>query len=187
MRVITYIVVTCLLTLAVTSYKTAQQEADKYSANTKNSEEQLHKILSERKPIETRVSATPVPTNTPTPTVVAQTPIATPKPVLKAVSNVPGNCEQYRPIIAQYGWNVDTAMFVMSKESGCNPNSVSSTNDHGLFQLNNQPVYDPAANVAIAYGKYVAGRIGANNWSAWYAVCTPGNNPQPKYPGINCQ
>lgn len=98
-----------------------------------------------------------------------------------------GSCEDYRGLVSQYSWNADTALLVMSLESGCDPNAVSPTNDHGLFQLNGQPVYDPAQNIAIAYGKYVGGRVGSNNYSAWYAVCSPGNNPQPKYPGIHCQ
>lgn len=109
------------------------------------------------------------------------------QPAPKPVAVASGGCELYRGILSQYGWNVDTAMFVMSKESGCNPNAISPTNDHGLFQLNNTMVYDPAQNIAIAWTKYVSGRVGSNNWSAWYAVCTPGNYPQPKYPGIKCQ
>lgn len=110
--------------------------------------------------------------------------VSAPAPV--AVKYAVG-CELYRPLLAQYNWPTEAAMLVMTKESGCNPNAVGPTNDHGLFQLNNQPVYNPAANIAIAYGKYVGGRVGANNWSAWYAVCTPGNNPQPKFAGIHCQ
>lgn len=95
-----------------------------------------------------------------------------------------GGCEQYRPLVSQYSWPVEAAMLVMLKESGCRANAVSPTNDHGLFQLNGQRVYDPAENIRIAYGKYVGGRVGVNNWSAWYAVCTP--NLVPKYPGIHC-
>lgn len=99
---------------------------------------------------------------------------------------VGGGCESYRPIIQRYfGSATPAAMIVMQKESGCNPNAVSPTNDHGLFQLNGQPVYDPEANIRIAYAKYVSPRRGTNpNWSAWYAVCTP--DLQPKYSGIWC-
>ena len=95
-------------------------------------------------------------------------------------------CEQYRGIVSQYPWDADTALFVMKKESGCNPNAVSPTNDHGLFQIHGEKIYDPAQNTARAYQKYEGGRVGANNFSAWYAVCSPGNNPQPKYAGIKC-
>lgn len=108
-------------------------------------------------------------------------------PQRASVKATGGNCEAYRPLISQYGWDINSAMLVMKYESGCNPSKDSSTNDHGLFQLHNQDVHDPAENVKIAYGKYVGGRVGANNWSAWYAVCTTGNNPQPKYDGIKCQ
>ena len=103
------------------------------------------------------------------------------------VASAKANCEAYRPLLEKYPWNVSIAMLVMSKESGCRPNAVSATNDHGLFQLHKQAIYDPAQNIAIAYAKYTGGRVGANNWSAWYAVCTPGNNPQPKYAGVHCQ
>lgn len=99
------------------------------------------------------------------------------------------NCEQYRSLVSQYDWNTDVAMLVMEKESGCDPNAVGRTNDHGLFQLNGVRIYDPAENIAYAYhNKYVNSRVGSpRNWSSWYAVCTPGNNPQPKFPGVHCQ
>lgn len=105
------------------------------------------------------------------------------KPAAVAVG---GGCESYRPLVQKYfGSATPAAMIVMQKESGCNPNAVSPTNDHGLFQLNGQPVYDPEANIRIAYGKYVSPRRGTNpNWSAWYAVCTP--DLIPKYSGIWC-
>lgn len=107
------------------------------------------------------------------------------KPAAVAVG-ISGNCESYRGLVQKYfGDATPAAMIVMQKESGCNPNAVSPTNDHGLFQLNQQPVYDPEANIRIAYAKYVSPRRGTNpNWSAWYAVCTP--NLVPKYAGIWC-
>lgn len=107
------------------------------------------------------------------------------KPAAVSVG-ISGNCESYRPLVQKYfGSATPAAMITMQKESGCNPNAVSPTNDHGLFQLNGQPVYDPEANIRIAYAKYVSPRRGTNpNWSAWYAVCTP--NLVPKYSGIWC-
>lgn len=103
-----------------------------------------------------------------------------------AASGVSGNCESYRPLVQKYfGQYTASAMTTMSKESGCNPNAVSPTNDHGLFQLNGQPIYDPEANIRIAYAKFVSPRRGTSpNWSAWYAVCTP--DLVPKYAGIWC-
>src|SRR3990167_4457593 len=78
-------------------------------------------------------------------------------------------CEQYRPLVAQYGWSVSVAMAVMKAESGCNPNAISPTNDHGLFQLNRIPIYEPAANIRYAYyNKYLKG-----GWSHW-TVCNKG-------------
>ncbi len=84
-------------------------------------------------------------------------------------------CALYEPIVRQhFGEATPAAMTVMQKESGCNPNAISPTNDHGLFQLNGMPIYDPAANVAAAYQKYINPRRGTTpNWSAWYAVCSP--------------
>jgi len=105
------------------------------------------------------------------------------KPAAVAVG---GGCESYRPLVQKYfGSATPAAMIVMQKESGCNPNAVSPTNDHGLFQLNQMAIYDPEANIRAAYAKYVSPRRGTNpNWSAWYAVCTP--NLVPKYDGIWC-
>lgn len=106
-----------------------------------------------------------------------------------ANNNQSGSCGRFRSLLAQYDWNVDIAMKVMKHESGCDPNATSPTNDHGLFQLNGVPIYDPAENIDYAYhNKYVNSRVGSpKNWSSWYAVCTPGSNPQPKYPGVHCQ
>lgn len=99
------------------------------------------------------------------------------KSVTVASKRATGGCEQYRPLVSQYGWNVDQAMVVMSRESGCRTTAVSPTNDHGLFQVNAtyhlakvggnlNALYDPATNIRIAYGIYAA----RGNWSAWYAV-----------------
>jgi soluble lytic murein transglycosylase-like protein len=107
------------------------------------------------------------------------------KPAAVSVG-ISGSCESYRPLVQKYfGAATASAMITMQKESGCNPTAVSPTNDHGLFQLNGQPVYDPEANIRIAYAKFVSPRRGTNpNWSAWYAVCTP--DLVPKYSGIWC-
>lgn len=78
-----------------------------------------------------------------------------------------GSCESYRGLVAQYSWNVNIALAIMRAESGCNPNAVSPTNDHGLMQLHGQAVYDPAANIAIAYAKYAA-----RGWQPWTAYNT---------------
>lgn len=103
-----------------------------------------------------------------------------------AASGVSGDCESYRGLVQKYfGQYTASAMTTMSHESGCNPNAVSATDDHGLFQLNGIRVYDPEENIRIAYSKFVSPRRGTSpNWSAWYAVCTP--NLVPKYTGIWC-
>ena len=78
-------------------------------------------------------------------------------------------CEAYRPLVSQYSWPIDTVLQIMYAESGCNPDAISSTNDHGLMQLHGIRIYDPAQNIAYAYNeKYLKG--GFRHWS----VCTKG-------------
>lgn len=99
------------------------------------------------------------------------------------------NCEQYRDeVSAEFPTApVEDVLFVMFKESECDENAISDTDDHGLMQLHGEPIYDPIKNLRRAYEKYLKPRRGTRpNFSAWYSVCTPGNNPVPKYPGINC-
>lgn len=81
-------------------------------------------------------------------------------------------CDAYRGIVAQYDWNVNTAMAIMRAESNCNSMARSPTHDSGLFQINdvhlaavdyNQPaLYDPATNVKVAYQVY-----SGSGWNAW--------------------
>jgi hypothetical protein len=87
------------------------------------------------------------------------------------------SCEVYRPLVAQYGWDVRTAMAVMQAESGCRPTAENPTDPHkicmgrrGLFQIGcdstkNYPgMLDPAANVAQAWAIYAA-----RGWQPWGA------------------
>jgi hypothetical protein len=94
-----------------------------------------------------------------------------------------------------FGHLTDQALFVAFEESGCQPKSVSKKNSNGskdfcLFQINNEAKTLGSLDACIkrAYEKFVDGRVGRENWSAWYAVCTAGKNPKPKYPDIisNC-
>ena len=79
------------------------------------------------------------------------------------------SCEQYRPLVAQYSWPVDIVLAIMYAESGCNPNAISPTDDHGLMQLHGIRIYDPAENIAYAYNeKYLKG--GFSHWT----VCNVG-------------
>ena len=51
--------------------------------------------------------------------------IEAPQPAAVAPQPRAGGCEQYRALLAQYaGWNVDTMLYAMQKESGCNPAAV---------------------------------------------------------------
>lgn len=96
------------------------------------------------------------------------------KPAVSA--SLPVGCEHYRDLVQRYfGSQTDNAMLTMQKESGCNPQALSSTADRGLFQINQvhsakvggnlAALYDPETNVRIAKQIY-----DGRGWTAWYAV-----------------
>lgn len=78
-----------------------------------------------------------------------------------------GSCEQYRYLVEQYsGWNVDTMMYAMKKESSCNTSSVGDNRiiggiyapSCGLLQIRTlqgrptcEQLKDPATNIQWAY------------------------------------
>lgn len=110
------------------------------------------------------------------------------RPAAPAPSKVPvaysGDCEQWRPLVAKYSWDVDVAMSVMRAESGCNPNAANWGDAHetcmgsfGLFQIAcmSGQIFDPAQNVAIAWAKYTAKNFDGSmrKWSPW-GVCNRG-------------
>lgn len=89
-----------------------------------------------------------------------------------------GNCESYRGIVAQYNWNVDTALAVMNAESGCysgadNPHDGHPTcyGSRGLFGIgcdstgNYGGMFDAGANIAQAYSLY-----SNRGWQPWGAT-----------------
>ena len=91
------------------------------------------------------------------------------KPLKQTKSVYPIGCEKYLPLVEKYSWPVEIVLAIMYAESGCDPNAISPTNDHGLLQLHNVPIYDPAKNIAYAYnGKYLKG--GFSHWT----VCNVG-------------
>lgn len=89
------------------------------------------------------------------------------------------NCEQYRHIVEQYDWDVDTMLLVMSLESSCNPDAVGDTKpikgvlapSCGLFQVRTidpkrgtcEQLKDPSFNVQKAYEIYKS--QGLQAWS----------------------
>lgn len=107
-------------------------------------------------------------------------PKATPK------ASYSGNCEQFRHLIAQYSWNVSTMIAICNSESGGNPNAANWTDNHGvckgsfgLFQISchGGQIFDPAANVAAAWGKYVTALNNPKTgyWGYWpWSVCKNG-------------
>lgn len=90
-------------------------------------------------------------------------------------TRVSTSCEQWRPLVEQYSWDVDVALAVMQAESGCNPAAANHADNHGtcigsfgLMQLacfwTDNP-HDPATNVAKAAEIYA--RSGWQPWGAY--------------------
>lgn len=132
-----------------------QTESKRDSQNTATSGQQGQKPAASA--LSTPAPVTPAPKPAPTPAPVVQTPPTT-------------GCAAYEPIVAQYGWDVRTAMAIMQAESGCR--AVTPDNsylnydgipDYGLFQLHGIAVTDPAENIRIAYTVKYLGQ----GWSAW--------------------
>jgi hypothetical protein len=80
------------------------------------------------------------------------------------------NCAAYRGLVAQYDWNVSTAMAIMQAESGCRAITPSNAAlnfdgvpDYGLMQLHGMPITDPAENIRVAY----AVKYKTQGWGAW--------------------
>lgn len=116
-------------------------------------------------------------------TVTVETKAVKPKPITAERTVWPTNCEAYRRIAARYSWNVNSALDVMHKESGCNPYAVGDNYpinglyapSCGLFQvrtLRDRPsceqLKNPETNIAWAYRLYQA-----NGWQPW-TVCNKG-------------
>lgn len=83
---------------------------------------------------------------------------ATAKAAAQLVAYKTPNCASYQGLVAQYDWDVHTAMAIMQAESGCRAITPSNAainydgvSDFGLFQLHGIDITDPAQNVAYAY------------------------------------
>lgn len=102
-------------------------------------------------------------------------------PVVKKLPEVPkavAGCEQYRPLLAKYDWNVDTMMRIMSSESRCLPTNHNWTDNHGvckgsfgLLQIGCLHGYsaayleNPTNNITAAYKVWKSSSYGA--WSTY--------------------
>lgn len=91
---------------------------------------------------------------------------------------LPVSCESYRHLVTKYSWDVETMMYAMRKESGCNTNAVGDNYviggvyapSCGLLQVRTLPgrpscdeLKDPAKNIATAYQIWLSQGYGA--WS----------------------
>lgn len=134
------------------------------------------RITTTNSPSTTTTTQAPT-TTTPPPTTATTAPA--PPPTTAAAVQPDGACGGWRDLITLYfpPSQVGKACTVMLCESQGNPNAVSPTNDHGLFQINRryneanfvqvtgQPwsaVYDPAANT-----QYAAWLYSQRGWGAW--------------------
>lgn len=104
--------------------------------------------------------------------------VETPQSVREEPTATSRGCVQYRDLIAQYDWDLDTALAVCQAESGGradahNPANYNGTDDKGLFQINSVHVgrligdedrFNPELNVAAAYSIYLG-----SGWRAWSA------------------
>jgi soluble lytic murein transglycosylase-like protein len=87
-------------------------------------------------------------------------------------------CEQYRDIVSQYDWDVNTMLAIMRAESSCNPASINYTDGHGscvgsysLLQVgclhfrDGEDKLDPETNIAVAYRVWKSG--GYTPWTCF--------------------
>lgn len=97
------------------------------------------------------------------------------------MTDPPHGCEQWRPLVQQYGWDENIAMAVMEAESTCNQNNIGDNRvigglyapSCGLFQirtLEGRPtcdqLKDPAVNIEWAWKLYNSPR-GWTHWSVY--------------------
>lgn len=110
----------------------------------------------------TATAKAPRPENKTTVAPMAKAEITQPvtKPIVE--TTYASGCSTYDSLFRQYAWNVQVAEAICQAESGGNPYAVSSTNDFGLMQLHDEEIFNPSANIAGAYQKYLA-----QGWEAW--------------------
>jgi len=102
----------------------------------------------------------------------------TPEPQSAHTQPVASSCDDYRPLLEKYNWNVDTMLRIMQAESGCNPNNHNLGDNHGVCQgsygllqigcVHGVTIADmsiPSKNIAKAFQIY-SGQ-GYNAWSTY--------------------
>ncbi len=102
---------------------------------------------------------------------------------------MPTGCEQYRSKVeAVFGTYTEQALFVASKESGCQNIKSKQQNGNGtwdycIFQINNEPsALDIDICIKRAWDKFKGRNF---TWGAWYAVCPLGGGQ--RYQNIKCK
>lgn len=109
----------------------------------------------------------PTPEPTPVPTVA---PTLVPPPTVARAAALPAHAPAaILEIIAAYDWPFEQAVAVAQCESGLNPNAQNPSGATGLFQIigGNPAMFDPHANAAAAYAKYLDGVRRGNPWWHW--------------------
>lgn len=97
----------------------------------------------------------------------------------KVYRGMGGDVERWRPLVAQYFSDVNTALAVMKCESGGNPNAFNKSGASGLMQvmpfwadslgIPRKALFDPATNLRVA--AYVLEVQGWKAWSAYRRGC----------------
>lgn len=103
------------------------------------------------------------------------------KPTPTKRAYVPAGCDSFIPLLAEYPWDINVALAVLTAESGCNPSVPNHSDQHrgcagsyGLMQIacvhtqtfgvTVEALYDPATNIRIAYALYKE-----RGWQPWGA------------------
>jgi len=97
-------------------------------------------------------------------------------------------CNDFRPAVEKYfGQYTEQALFVATKESGCQNIKSHKANSNGTWdycymQINNEPsALDVDTCARRAWEKFKASNF---TWRQWYAVCAVGGIA--KYSHIKC-
>ena len=146
---------------SVTSGSTISLETTTSAPSTSTSTVAPHRALSVKTPVLAKKTVT----------------VTTKKPV---VTQNAGSCGQYAPMLSAVGLPVSTFLFIMHRESRCDPSAVGTQGDSGLLQIH--PInkaylenlglhwwnrFDPWTNIRMAKALYVYWCHAGNCMEPW--------------------